>query len=148
MTHNAAIGKHNFITNIVLKNGNGDLSKHLKVKIMGMKIGLAKIRREFDEDVQEFIKAVKPEEFDALHAKEDKTEEESAKLAELSLQIDSEYEAFVNSKGLEEVSFDKTISEEEFYEIVEVNSDNNVEINGATIAAPDFLEVLYSLFVA
>ena len=148
MTLNEAIVRHNFITKIILKSADGALSKELKVKIMAMRIQLGKIRKEFEEDLQEFVKGVKPEEYDQLYLKEDKTEEDVAKLAEIGAQVDAEYEAFVTTKGLEEVSFDKTISEEEYYEIVEVNSDNDVEINGATIAAPDFLEVLYSLFVA
>lgn len=148
MTLNEAIVRHNFITKVILKSADGALSKELKVKIMAMRIQLGKIRKEFEEDLQEFVKGVKPEDYDQLYLKEDKTEEEVAKLAEMGAQVDAEYEAFVTAKGLEEVSFDKTISEEEYYELVEVNSDNDVEINGATITAPDFLEVLYSLFVA
>lgn len=148
MTLNEAIVRHNFITKVILKSADGALSKELKVKIMAMRIQLGKIRKEFEEDLQEFVKGVKPEDYDQLYLKEDKTEEEVAKLAEMGAQVDAEYEAFVTAKGLEEVSFDKTISEDEYYELVEVNSDNDVEINGATIAAPDFLEVLYSLFVA
>ena len=39
-------------------------------------------------------------------------------------------------------------TEEEFGEIMEVNADNDVEINGNKLNAADFLEVIYGLFVA
>lgn len=148
MTLNEAVVKHNFITKVLLKSEDGSLSKELKVKIMTMRIELGKIRKEFEEDLQEFVKQIKTPEFEELMAKEDRTDEEEAKLKEMGEQIDSDYNAFVTSRGLEEVEFNRTLTDEEYFEIVEVNSDNDVEINGNAIPAPDFLEVLYSLFVA
>ena len=40
------------------------------------------------------------------------------------------------------------VTQDEYNEILEVNAGNDVEINGTKLTAPDFLEVLYSLFVA
>ena len=55
---------------------------------------------------------------------------------------------FVNKKGLEEVEqIDDTFTEEDYSDLVDVNSNNNVEINGTSIKAPDFLEIVYDLFV-
>ena len=53
MTKNEVLARQSIITQILLKNGNDELSKNLKVKLMGMRISLGKIRREFDEDLKE-----------------------------------------------------------------------------------------------
>ena len=38
--------------------------------------------------------------------------------------------------------------EDDYTDIVEVNAGNDVEINGNSIKAVDFLEIIYDLFVA
>jgi hypothetical protein len=73
MTTNEALIKQNFISKILLKSGDNELSKALKVKIMQMRIKLGKIRKEFDEDVQEAIKGFTPEGYSELAQKNDKT---------------------------------------------------------------------------
>ena len=148
MTLNEVLIRHNFITKLLLKDGNSELSKELKVKIMGMRIALSKFRNQFDADAQEAIKGLKPENFDALAQKQDRTPEEEKELKEMSDKLTEEYNAFVIAKGTELVSFDKKFTEEEFGEIMEVNADNDVEINGNKLNAADFLEVIYGLFVA
>ena len=52
MTTNEILTKQNFLTKILLKSGNTELSKGLKVKVMGMRIDYAKVRKQFDEYVQ------------------------------------------------------------------------------------------------
>ena len=148
MTLNEVLIRHNFITKLLLKDGNSELSKELKVKIMGMRIALSKFRNQFDADAQEAIKGLKPSNFDALAQKQDRTPEEEKELKEMSDKLTEEYNAFVIAKGNELVSFDKKFTEEEFGEIMEVNADNDVEINGNKLNAADFLEVIYGLFVA
>ena len=148
MTFNEVLIRHNFITKLLLKDGNSELTKELKVKIMGMRIALSKFRNQFDTDAQEAIKGLKPENFDALAQKQDRTPEEEKELKEMSDKLTEEYNAFVIAKGNELVSFDKKFTEEEFGEIMEVNADNDVEINGNKLNAADFLEVIYGLFVA
>lgn len=148
MTLNEVLIRHNFITKLLLKNGNSELTKELKVKIMGMRIALSKFRNQFDQDAQEAIKGFKPSNFDALAQKQDRTPEEEKELKEMSDKLTEEYNAFVIAKGNELISFDKKFTEEEFGEIMEVNADNDVEINGNKLNAADFLEVIYGLFVA
>ena len=148
MTLNEVLIRHNFITKLLLKDGNSELSKELKVKIMGMRIALSKFRAQFDQDAQEAIQGFKPSNFDALAQKQDRTPEEEKELKEMSDKLTEEYNAFVIAKGNELVSFDKKFTEEEFGEIMEVNADNDVEINGNKLNAADFLEVIYGLFVA
>ena len=148
MTLNEVLIRHNFITKLLLKDGNSELTKELKVKIMGMRIALSKFRAQFDQDAQEAIQGFKPSNFDALAQKQDRTPEEEKELKEMSDKLTEEYNAFVIAKGNEVVSFDKKFTEEEFGEIMEVNADNDVEINGNKLNAADFLEVIYGLFVA
>ena len=148
MTLNEVLIRHNFITKLLLKDGNSELTKELKVKIMGMRIALSKFRNQFDQDAQEAIQGFKPSNFDALAQKQDRTPEEEKELKEMSDKLTEEYNAFIIAKGNEIVSFDKKFTEEEFGEIMEVNADNDVEINGNKLNAADFLEVIYGLFVA
>lgn len=148
MTLNEVLIRHNFIIKLLLKDGNSELNKELKVKIMGMRIALSKFRAQFDQDAQEAIQGFKPSNFDALAQKQDRTPEEEKELKEMLDKLTEEYNAFVIAKGNEVVSFDKKFTEEEFGEIMEVNADNDVEINGNKLNAADFLEVIYGLFVA
>lgn len=147
MTTNEALVRQNFITKVLLKDGSDELSKGLKVKIMGMRIKLAKVRKEFDEDVQEAIKGFTPEGYAELAQKNEKTDEENAKLVEWNKQIEAEYNEYIKNRGQEEVSIDTKLTEDEYNEILEVNAGNDIEINGQKLIAADFLEVLYSLFV-
>ena len=80
MTLNELMLKQNFISKALLKDGDKELSRNLKVKIVGMRVKMAKYRKDFDEDVQEAIKNLKPEGFDELASKQDRTEEENKQL--------------------------------------------------------------------
>lgn len=140
--------KHNFITKVLLRDGDKELNKDLKVKLMGMRIELGKIRKQLEEDLQEAVKELTPKGYQELIMKEDKTEEDKAQVEAWNKQINEEYNAYVDKRGKEEVQIDTTLSEDEFAQIIEVNAGNDVEINGTKLNAADFLEVLYSLFVA
>lgn len=140
--------KHNFITKVLLRDGDKELSRDLKVKLMSMRIELGKIRKQLEEDLQEAIKELTPNGYQELITKENKTEEDKAQVEAWNKQINEEYNAYVDKRGKEEVQIDTTLSEDEFAQIIEVNAGNDVEINGTKLNAADFLEVLYSLFVA
>lgn len=148
MTLNEALAKQNFISKVLLKSGEDELNKALKVKVMAMRIALSKFRKQFDEDAQEAIKQLKPEGYDELAQIKERTEEQEAELKAMNDKINEEYNAFLIEKGQENVEFDKTLTDDEFSEIMEVNAGNDVNINGNEIQAADFLEILYSLFVA
>ena len=148
MTVNEMMVKHNFITKVLLRDGDKELSKDLKVKLMGMRIKLGKVRKELEEDLQEVVKNLTPSGYQELIMKIDKTEEDKAQVEAWNKQINEEYNAYVDKRGKEEVQIDTTLSEDEFAQIIEVNAGNDVEINGTKLNAADFLEVLYSLFVA
>lgn len=140
--------KHNFITKVLLRDGDKELSKDLKVKLMSMRIELGKVRKQLEEDLQEAVKELTPKGYQELIMKEDKTEEDKAQVEAWNKQINEEYNAYVDKRGKEEVQIDTTLSEDEFAQIIEVNAGNDVEINGTKLNAADFLEILYSLFVA
>lgn len=146
MTLNEALIRQTFLSKLVLKNNGNELPKDLKVKVMGMRIELNKLRNQFETDSQEAIKGLKPEGFDDLYLKQDKTEEEIAQLDDWSKKLTDEHNTFIIEKGKELVTFDKKFTLEEYNDLIDVNSDD-VEVNGTSITGEEFLEIIYSLFV-
>ena len=149
MILNDVLTKQNVITKVLLKDGDKELSKALKVKIMRMRMAYNKIRQQFDTDTQEFTKELVPEELQILANKTDRSEEENRRFDELNIKVNSEYQEFLIQKGLEEINdpIDDSLTFDEYSEILDVNSGNDVEINGNVIKAADFLEVIMNLFV-
>lgn len=150
MILNEVLTRQNIISKIELKEDNKELPKELKVKIMRIRLAYNKVKKAFDEDVKEFVEQLTTDEYKELAQKQNRTEEEEKKYNELNTQINSDYIEFVNQKGLEEVkeTFDDKLTDDEYAEILDVNSGNDVEINGVKIKAADLMEVFYELFVA
>lgn len=150
MILNEVLTRQNIISKIELKEGNKELSKELKVRIMRIRLAYNKVKKAFDEDVKEFVEQITTDEYKELAQKQNRTKEEEKKYNELNTQINSDYIEFVNQKGFEEVkeTFDDKLNEDEYAEILDVNSGNNVEINGVKIKAADLMEIFYELFVA
>lgn len=148
MTLNELMIKHNFIVKVLLRDGDKELSKDLKVKLMNFRIKMGKIRKEFDDELQEVVKQLTPENYQEIASKQDKTEDEKAQVEVWNKQINDEYNAYIDKRGKDDVDITATLTEDEFAEILEVNAGNDIEINGQKLNAADFLEVLYSLFVA
>ena len=147
MTTNEVLTRHNFVSKLLLKDGDKELSRDLKVKVMGMRIEYGKIRKQFDEDVQEFVKGLNSDKLTELQQKGDRTEAEEKELQELTDKLNGDYRAYVESRLKEEVTVsDKTFTEADYAELVEVNAGNDVEINGTKLQATDFLEILYTRF--
>lgn len=148
MILNDVLTKQNVFTKIILKDGDKELSKELKVKVMRIRMAYTKAKKAFDEEVKEFTEELIPEELKELNAKEERTDEENARMEELTNKVNSEYQEFLMQKGNEEVKdIEDTLTMDEYSDIVEVNAGNDVEINGNKIAAADFLEIIYDLFV-
>jgi hypothetical protein len=147
MTTNEVLARHNFITKINFKDGDAQLSRELKVKIMAMRIEYSKVKKSFDADLQEFIKEATPEEYQTL-LNSDRGEKENAELQAIIDRVNSDYKEYINTRSQEEVHINNTsLTEEEFNEIVAINAGNDVEINGQVMNSADFLEIFYSLFV-
>lgn len=148
MTTNDVIIRHNFISKVVFKDGNAQLSKDLKIKIMSMRIEYGKIHKIFDEDVQEFTKGILEDRFNDLQNKQDRTEEENKEFNDLIAKYNQETNEYINKRSLDEVEVKEfSFNIDEYSEILETNSGNDVIINGTNIQAADFLELLYDLFV-
>jgi predicted house-cleaning noncanonical NTP pyrophosphatase (MazG superfamily) len=149
MILNDVLTRQNVFTKIVLKDGDKELSKSLKVKIMRIRMAYTKIKKAFDEEVKEFTEELVPQELKDLNAKTDRTEAENARIEELTNKVNMEYQEFLIQKGNEEVKdlIDDSLTMDEYSDILDVNSGNDIEINGNKIQAVDFLEIIYDLFV-
>ena len=151
MNLNELLAKQNVLTQIILVNGEKELPKSLKVKITRMRMAYNKIKKSFDEEVQEFTKDLISEEFQELQelqSKTEKTQEEETRYTELINKISSEYQEFFIQKGQEEIKeIEDIFTIDEYSDILEVNASNDVEINGNKITATNFMEIIYDLFV-
>ena len=149
MTLNDVLTKQNVITKIILKDGDEELPKELKVKIMRIRMAYNKIKKQFDDDTQEFANQIVSDELRELANKQDRTSEEEVRFNELNDKTNSEYQEYLTQKGLEEVKDipDDVITMEEYSDILDVNSGNDVEINGNSIKAADLMEIVFDLFV-
>ena len=148
MILNDILTRQNVFTKIVLKDGNKELSKELKVKIMRIRMAYTKIKKAFDEEVKEFTEELVPQELKDLSSKTDRNDAENARLEELTNKVNMEYQEFLIQKGNEEVSVvDDSLTMDEYSDILDINAGNDIEINGNKIAAVDFLEIIYDLFV-
>lgn len=149
MTLNDVLTKQNVITKIILKDGDKELPKELKVKIMRIRMAYNKIKKQFDDDTQEFTNQIISDELRELANKSERTLEEEARFNELNNKTNSEYQEYLIQKGLEEVKDtpDDVITMEEYSDILDVNSGNDVEINGNSVKAADLMEIVFDLFV-
>ena len=148
MVLNDLLTRQNVFTKLVLKDGDKELPKELKVKVMRMRMAYAKVRKNFDAEVQEFTEELLSDEFKELNGKQDRTPEEEARFQELSTSINNDYQEFLFQKGREEVKdIEEYFTLSEYADILDVNSGGEVEINGNKIPAVDFMEVVYDLFV-
>ena len=150
MILNELLTRQNVITKIELKDNDKELSKELKVKVMRIRLAYNKVKKAFDEDVKEFVEQITTDEYKELVQKTDRNEEEENRFNELTSKINSDYIEFINQKGLEEISetIDDKFTEDEYAEILDINSGNDVEINGNKIKAADFMEVFYEMFIS
>ena len=115
MILNELLTRQNVITKIELKDGNKELSKELKVKVMRIRLAYNKVKKAFDEDVKEFVEQITTDEYKELVQKTDRNEDEEKRFNELTSKINSDYIEFINQKGLEEISetIDKKFTEYE-----------------------------------
>lgn len=149
MKLNDVITRQNVISKLLLKDGNKELSKELKVKVMRIRMAYSKLKKEFDSEVEEFVKELATEEFKTLHGKSNRTAEEENRLNALISKMNEDYFEFLQQKGLEDVNvpIDDLLTFEEYTDIIDINSGNSVVINETTVSAADYLEIVYNLFV-
>ena len=149
MTLNDVLTKQNLITKILLANDGKELSKELKVKIMRVRLAYNKIKKQFDEDTQEFSKQIVSDELRDLASKTKRTPEQETKFNELNSKANSEYQEYLIQKGNEDIKEtpNDSFTEDEYFDILDLNSEGEYEINGQKVRATDLMEVFYDLFV-
>lgn len=148
MVLNDLLTRQNVFTKILIKDGDKELPKELKVKVMRIRMAYTKMKKNFDAEVQEFVDELMSPEFRELNGKAERTSEENTRLSELTEKMNSEYQVYMEQKGKEEIEeINDSLTEDEYADIVEVNAGNVVEINGTKIPVTDFLEVVHDLFV-
>ena len=149
MTLNDVLTKQNLITKVLLANDGKELSKELKVKIMRIRLAYNKIKKQFDEDTQEFSKQIVSDELRDLANKTKRTPEEETKFNELNSKANSEYQEYLIQKGNEDIKEtpNDSFTEDEYFDILDLNSEGEYEINGQKVRATDLMEVFYDLFV-
>ena len=149
MILNEILTRQNVITKILLSRGNKELPKELKVKIMRMRMAYSKIKKQFDEDTQEFSKQIISDELRDLANKTERTPEEETRFNELNSKANAEYQEYLIQKGKEEVKdfTDTVLTDDEYADILDINSDGEYEVNGQKIKAVDLMEAVYELFV-
>ena len=149
MILNEILTRQNVITKILLSHGNKELPKELKVKIMRMRMAYSKIKKQFDEDTQEFSKQIISDELRDLANKSDRTPEENERFNELNSKANAEYQEYLIQKGKEEVKdfTDAVLTDDDYADILDINSDGEYEVNGQKIKAADLMEAVYELFV-
>lgn len=148
MNLNDVLTKQNVFTKLVLTADNKELSKELKVKIMRIRLAYNKIRKAFDDEIKDFMDELMTDEFKELRDNQNRTAEEDARFNTLLTDIDESYKEFLIQKGVETVSdVEDSLSEDEYAEIVDVNSSNSVVINEVTLTPEVFLEIIYEMFV-
>ena len=149
MILNEVLTRQNGITKILLSHGNKELPKELKVKIMRMRMAYSKIKKQFDEDTQEFSKQIISDELRDLANKSDRTPEENERFNELNSKANAEYQEYLIQKGKEEVKdfTDTTLTDDDYADMLDINSDGEYEVNGQKIKAVDLMEAVYELFV-
>lgn len=149
MILNDLLTRQNVFSKIALQDGNKELPKALKVKVMRIRMAYAKVKKAFDEEIQDFTKEIITDELQQLAVKTDRTESEQARYEELINKFNSEYQEFINQKGFEEVvEIDDSFTMEEYSDILDVNSGIEVEFNGNKIPTVDFMEIVLDLFVS
>ena len=149
MTLNDVLTKQNLITKVLLASNGKELPKELKVKIMRIRMSYNKIKKQFDEDTQEFSKQIVSDELRDLANKTERTPEEETKFNELNNKANSEYQEYLIQKGNEDIKEtpNDSFTEDEYFDILDLNSEGEYEINGQKVKATDLMEVFYDLFV-
>ena len=149
MTLNDVLTNQNLITMFLFANDGKELSKELKVKIMRVRLAYNKIKKQFDEDTQEFSKQIVTDELRNLANKTERTPEEETKFNELNSKANSEYQEYLMQKGNENIKDapEDSFTEGEYGDILDINSDGEYEINGQKVKAADLMEAFYELFI-
>ena len=150
MSINEAIMRYNLLTPLKYKDGDYSLSRDLKIRLIKLKIELDKVFNDFNAYQEKCIEAVKTDEYNKLIEipENDRTKEQNEKLDEIVRNLNDEMNELLSKKSQEMIqvnAFDY-LSEDEFEQVLEVNVDNEVTINGNTIDGATYISLLHQGF--
>ena len=128
------LSNYSLLDKISFKCGDTYLPSSLKRKIISAKIEYGKVNKEFESNTIEFKQNY------GIDQDKLKTDEEYRKqtITEINKYIN---ELLDTDKDCKEISF----TQEEYDSIVDVTADD-VELNGLTVSAQQYLEILYDVF--
>ncbi len=149
LTLEEIVSRYNLIKNIQFEKDSQSLSKELKLKIIKMRIEYNKYKKQLDEDAQEFTKELVSDRYKELQQKYERTEEENIEYNSLEQQYNKDINDYLIGRSRDEIDGlnDWWFNDEEYSEILDLNSSKDIEINGIKISAPDFLEMIYTKLV-
>ena len=147
MNLNSAILKYHIINSLIFTDGEYSISRELKIKLIRYKFNFKKFVDEFNEAQSKYIEEVKTDEYNELISIpiEDRTKEQSDKLDKIVEDINNIYYSLMNQKLSEEVNTDwyTPLNETEFDELLTVNIEHNVNINGTEFNGTDFITLIH-----
>ena len=147
MNLNSALLKYHIINSLIFVDGNYSVSRELKVKLIRYKFNFKKFFDEFNEIQSKYAEEVKTDEYNELVSIpiKDRTKKQDDRLDKLVQEINSEYNSLINQKLSEEVNTDwyTPLNETEFDELLNVNVEHNVNINGTEINGTDFVTLIH-----
>ena len=149
MTLNDVVSKYNLLKPLKFEHNGKELSKKLKLKIIKIRIEYGKYKKSLDADIQEFTKELVSERYKNLMSIPEKTPEELQEFNQLEQSYNKDISEYMENRSqdiIENINNWK-LTELEYEEIIDLNSSNDVEINGVKISAPDYLELIYDMLI-
>lgn len=145
---NNAVLKYNLLNCLKYSDESYNISRELKVKLIRMKLDFEKVYKEFNQFQQQALEEVKTDRYKYLVDKKDRTEEEEKEAVALLKELNEDLHKIVREKSLETVTVNfNHLNEDEFNEILLVNVNNNVRINGMDIPSEEYIELFHNEFV-
>lgn len=140
MTYNEAISRYNVISNILMKDGDVELDRALKVKIIKTRTQLSKAKREWDLIIEDTVNQLK-----STYGITDTTSQEE--IMKVEDKMNKDLQAVMNEQATMDVFIDLDLfTEDEYNDIVNVNVEHDAVINGQMLDSATLLELFHSLF--
>lgn len=140
MTYNEAISRYNVISNILMKDGDVELDRALKVKIIKTRTQLSKAKREWDLIIEDTVNQLK-----STYGITDTTPQEE--IMKVEDKMNKDLQAVMNEQATMDVFIDLDLfTEDEYNDIVNVNVEHDAVINGQMLDSATLLELFHSLF--
>lgn len=137
--------KYHLINSLLFVDGEYSVSRELKIKLIRYKFNFQKYFNEFNEIQQKYSEEVQTDEYKELVNTQVRTEEQDKRLTEVLNSINGEYNSLINEKLNEEIELDwyTPLTEDEFNQLLEVNVEHSVNINGTQLTGDQFVSLIH-----